>query len=302
MPDLRGKRAVIILACVILLLSAFVLTHLVRSAVAEDRPEGWQGRIFGFAMAGVSVVVAAFIVAFAKRGETHYWGMVGALVIAALLTGGYSYKTQRFQTGYLTETIPLRIGDWQGIPQTVDDETYRVLETRDIIQRLYVRGNDRVYMAVIFAMGKRRVAHPPEQCFGALGMEFEEIAKDSFTTAEGVRIEGRRLVMSKDDRKQTSFYWYKAGDLNTGSFVVQQIHIILSSLLMRSDTRVALIRLDADMQNLKPAERQRAMALIRKFAREVFPEIERALALGAAERQADGAAEAGTGAGDASRD
>jgi|GEM_PF-3573810 len=302
MPDLRGKRTVIILACVILALSVLILVHLVRAAVAEHSAEGWRGRIFGFAMAGVSAAVALRMLVFAKRGETHYWGMVGALAIAALLVGGYSYRTQGVQVGYLTETIPMRIGDWQGIPQTVDDETYRVLETRDIIQRLYSRGDDHVNMAVIFAMGKRRVAHPPEQCFGALGMEFEEIAQDSFTAADGSVIDGIRLVMSKGERKQTSFYWYKAGELNTGNFLRQQVHIILSGLLMQSDTRVALIRLDTNMRDLGPAERDRSMALIREFASEVFPEIEKALGLGAFEKRADDAAGDGAGTGETSRD
>ncbi len=272
--------------CMILVCGAAVLAGLVVAAGKDDNTGAWRGRTLGFVMSGVALAVGAAMIGFARRGQTHYWGMVGALTLAALLTGAYSYKTGVPRLGDRAEAIPLVIGDWAGSIHPVDDSTRRALGTDDIVMRSYRRPStisgrgepveprgpdDLVSLAVVLSMGARKVAHPPEQCYAADGFEMNDIALDSFTTKDGQTVRARRLHIIRGNDDQFVLYWYKAGDLNTPVFLEQQIHIILSNLLMRSET-VALVRLSTQVKSIneKPDE---AMGRLKDFARDLFPEI-----------------------------
>ncbi len=275
MPELRGRWASIIFACVIIACAAVILSTLLVSASNDNHPGAWPGRTLGFVMAAVALMVGVAIIVAGKRGETHYWGMLTGLILAALITGAYSYETDVPQMGEQAETIPLEIGNWVGRSMEVDEKTKRVLGTEDMIMRIYHRRKDVVNLAVIFSMGKRKVTHPPEQCYAAGGTEIEDIAYDSFVTEAGRKINGRRLVLMGRGGRQAVLYWYRVGDVNTGNFLRQQAQVILSNLLMRSGTRVALIRLSTYIGS--PDEEKQGMTRLKDFARAAFPEIEKAL-------------------------
>jgi len=276
MPDVRTGRSRIILACVIIALAVVVAVGLIVSASRDDDPGAWSGRALGFIMVAVSLAMGAAMIKFGKPGDTHYWGMAGALTIAALLTGAYSYKPEAPQMGDFAEKIPLRIGEWRGTSHEVSEGTKKVLKTEDIIMRSYQnqRTQEAVGLAVIFAMSKRKVAHPPEQCYAADGYEIEQIEEDCFTTEEGQTVKARHLLIMRKNNDQVVLYWYRAGQLNTPSLVRMSLHVILSNLLMRPQTRVGLIRLATTIENADDATIAAARERLKRFAREVLPEIE----------------------------
>ena len=276
MPDVRTGRSAIILACVIIALAVVVGVGLIVSASRDDDPEAWSGRALGFVMVAVSLAMGAAIIRFGKPGDTHYWGMAGALTIAALLTGAYSYKPKAPQMGDIAEKIPLSIGEWRGTSHEVSEGTKKILKTEDIIMRTYQnqRTQEAVGLAVIFAMSKRKVAHPPEQCYAADGYEIEQIEEDSFTTKEGQTVKTRHLLIMRKNNDQVVLYWYRAGQLNTPSLVRMSLHVILSNLLMRPETRVGLIRLATTIENADDATIAAPRERLKRFAREVLPEIE----------------------------
>ena len=274
MAEPRRGRAPLILAVIILALALLVLGILVVSAARDGV---WQGRLSGLVIAAVALAVGAAMLRPGKPGESHYWSLVGVLALGALVVGAYSYKPKTPQAGNRAEAIPMEVGGWRGVADKVPQETIDVLRTKDIIMRRYQRGSDEVGLAVIFAMSKRKVAHPPEQCYAALGYEMEKIRDDSLLTKDGRVVRARRLVMRYRGQSHVAFYWYKAGDLNTPSFFRQQLHIILSSLLMRSEIRVALIRFTATLDPGHGNGEERAVARIKEFAAEIFPYIEEKL-------------------------
>lgn len=276
MPDLRGKRATVLMACIIIVCAAAAVIALFYAASQDNDAGAWKGRTFGFVMGGVGLAVGVAMIPFSKPGETHYWGFVCGMTMAAILTGAYSYKSKVPQAGDRAQKIPLEIKDWIGRSLTVDKSTIKALKTSDIVMRNYKRGSDVISLAVIFSMGKRRSAHPPEQCYGASGYEMELIEYDTFDTADGGTADCKRLVINKDKRRTAVLYWYKADKLNTGSIVRMSLHSILSDLMM-SSTRIALIRLTTPLASLDDEEKKRAFALLKEFARDALPEIEKAL-------------------------
>jgi EpsI family protein len=241
--------------------------------------DAWTGRAFGFVMGLASIGLAVVMIGRQRKGGAHYWGMVGALGLAALATGAYSHRPDAPKTA-AAKDIPLIIGPWIGEDLGVDPKTKEILGTDDIIMRSYTRGlgrredRDRVVLAVIFARGKRKVAHPPEQCYAAQGFEMLTIEPSTFTTQEGP-VNVQHLLISKG-RSQQVIYWYKAGDLNTPSFLGMQMKVILSSLLMEPPMRVGLIRLSSTI-NGGPDAKAEALQRVKEFAQRVFPEIEKRL-------------------------
>jgi len=276
MPDLRGRRAAVLMACIIIVCAAAALIGLFYAASRDDDAGAWKGRTFGFVMGGVGLAVGVAMIRFSKPGETHYWGFVCGMTVAAILTGAYSYKAKVPQAGDRARNIPLEIKDWVGRSLAVDESTIDALRTSDIVMRNYKRGSDVVSLAVIFSMGKRRSAHPPEQCYGASGYEMEMIEYDSFDAGGGGTAGCKRLVITRHRRHTAVLYWYKADELNTGSIVRMSLHSILSDLMM-SSTRIALIRLTTPLGSLDDEEKKRAFALLKEFARDALPEIEQAL-------------------------
>ena len=265
------------MACIIVCCALIAAAGLCMSANRDDAPMlgALWNRALGFVMAVVGVVVGIVMMRHTKPGETHYWGLVFGMTIAAMLTGAYSYKPELPQEGKRAEQVPLTIKDWIGQPLPVDKWTIKVLRTNDIIMRHYVRGDDVVKLAVIFSVGKRRSAHPPEQCYSASGNEMEEIEYDTFSAADGRTIECKRLIVKTPQERTAVLYWYKADDLNTASLARMAIHSIISDLTMSAGTRVALVRLTTTMKSL--GERKEAFALLKEFARDALPEIEQAL-------------------------
>ena len=80
------------------------------------------------------------------------------------------------------------------------------------------------------------------------------------------------------DRKdnQAVFYWYKTGHLCTGNILRQHINAVWLSLVRgiqgRAAPRVSLIRLSTGIRDMD--EVPAAMARLKAFGREIFPEIE----------------------------
>jgi len=276
MSKLRGRRGVVVLGAVIAALALTILIALAVSANKSGRVEAWRGRRFGFGLGIASLVIGGLMIARSRPGQGHYWATVGILTIAALYIGANSYRPKAPQVGGRAKRIPLSLkgGTWNGKELEVDEQTIRVLKTEDIIMRRYDRGTDNVGLAVIFARGSRKVAHPPEQCYEADGFEVEQNRTDTFQTETGQRIQVRRLLITRQGVSQVVFYWYKAGDKNTPSFFWQQFHVIMANLnpFKAKDTRVALIRFNTHLRTREQVPA--ALDLLREFGRDIFPEIE----------------------------
>lgn len=293
----RSGRSTVVFACVLIAVALAVLTSLVLAAVRDDGARPWTGRLFGLATGAAAVAVGAAMIRRAGEGKPHYWGMVGALALGALLTGANSHKPEAPPASRSVEAIPMRIERWHGTPLEEKPETRRkteeILGTKDIVMRRYTRPGERyVDLAIIHAESNRKVAHPPEQCYTAAGNELLDTGTETLTVGGGRRLQAQRLVLMGKPRAEASgeavsahepggmfavLYWYRAGDLNTPSFLRQQLYVILSNLnpFKPRGIRVALIRLSTPIQNR--GETDAAVARMAELARSLFPHIEKNL-------------------------
>ncbi len=145
------------------------------------------------------------------------------------------------------KTIPYQIGDWTGKDEVLDDRTYEILETRNILARLYENPKkERVDLLLVGSNKDRRVAHPPEVCYTS--SHYEVISsKETFFNISGNKIQVKEFV-AKDQRdlqhKEYVVYVYKVGKRFTTNYYTQQLQFAWDRLT-RQEPEVLLIRLSA---------------------------------------------------------
>lgn len=160
--------------------------------------------------------------------------------------------------------LPLQIGEWRGTDLAVDQRAYEILETKNLILREYARGNDRVYLYLIYSQDNRKVTHPPEVCFEGSGIAIVKKDKIPLELAEGKKIVANGLIVEKEGSSNLVVYWYKAGPYHLDNYLKQQWHIALSRLRFKQ-TSGALIRLTSE---IPPSGQEKTLQNIRQFAQE----------------------------------
>ncbi|MDP3980357.1 MAG: EpsI family protein [Chlamydiota bacterium] len=166
--------------------------------------------------------------------------------------------------------IPLKIGLWEGKDFPVDYAALRILETSDVLYREYSQeGVGKLYLLIVFSADRRKTIHPPEVCY--LGSGFEIVSKTPilFKTDER-NFDAIRLYVNKDFQKEIIVYWYKIGSLYTGSYIKQQINIVLN-LLSDKDSPGALM----EVMMLMDENSEKAEDIIRSFLKDLIPLIDK---------------------------
>jgi EpsI family protein len=172
----------------------------------------------------------------------------------------------------LVSKFPMQIGEWKGKDLPVDDRTYEILETKNLILREYAKGDDKVYLYIIYSQDNRKVSHPPEVCFEGSGITVVKKDRIQIDLTAGKKISVNKLIVEKEGLSNVILYWYKAGDYYIDSYLKQQLQISLSRLQFKR-TSGAMIRISAE---ISPTDSGRAFENAKAFAKEAsayFPQV-----------------------------
>ena len=162
------------------------------------------------------------------------------------------------------EEFPFQIGEWRGKEAPVEERTYEILETRNVLSRLYENtSGEEVYLLLVSSHRDRRVAHPPEVCYLSSNYFISHESEDN------IAIQGKSLPVKVFEAKgekdpnlhEFVLYVYKVGEQFTTNYYAQQLRFAMDRLTQKN-SEVLLIRVSA---------RKKEVAL--KFLREAFPEI-----------------------------
>jgi EpsI family protein len=126
--------------------------------------------------------------------------------------------------------FPKTIEGWSGKDLAMTEREYDMLETRNLISREYVdKSGKKLYLFIIYSETNRSVFHPPEACLLGSGVtvagkeiETGKSGKFSFST--------NRLSIEKGAQKEMMLYSYKAGDIYTSNFYLQQSYLALQQI------------------------------------------------------------------------
>lgn len=182
------------------------------------------------------------------KPEKSYW-------ILLALMGGLAFFPLALPTSFSIDsgldprfkTIPYQIGNWTGKDEVLDERTYEILETRNILARMYENDRkDHIELLLVGSNKDRRVAHPPEVCYTSSHYEVVDSGEGSFDIS-GTPIPVKRFI-AKDQRdlahREYVIYVYKVGKRFTINYYAQQLQFAWDRFT-RKESEVLLIRLSA---------------------------------------------------------
>ena len=194
-----------------------------------------------------------------------YWVLLCLLAMMLLfpmaLPSSFSVDMNSIQ---LFSALPLTVNEWRGRDVPVDERTYEILETRNVLSREYQNAEGKkIHLLIVASQKDRRVAHPPEVCY--LSSNFHILdEKEGRTVFQGKGIPFREFVAQneKDPRhNENVLYVYKVGERFTANYFDQQVQFAWDRIARRS-SQVLLIRLSS-------AEKE----LFEQFLSEILPHL-----------------------------
>ena len=181
-----------------------------------------------------------------KSFSTSYFVVMITLGVLALFPIAHPTSFNIHQEiSPLFKTFPTTLGDWTGTDSKLDERTYEILETKNILSRVYVNKNGAsVHLLLVGSSKDRRVAHPPEVCY--LGSNYN-ILNESETTLE---IDSKKIPVKRFSAeherdlkdKQKVLYLYKIGARLTTNYYTQQLQFAMDKLTQK-ESLVLLIRI-----------------------------------------------------------
>lgn len=164
---------------------------------------------------------------------------LGYIVIVALLlvTGIFSinlFLRERTSHDKLDiRKFPYQVGQWKGHDLEVTEREYNILETRNLISREYVNpSNEAIWLFIIYSETNRSVFHPPEMCLLGSGLNMIDKTREDMDS-KGHKISANKLYLEKGDYRELTLYCYKAGNLYTSNFYMQQAYLITHQIFGR---------------------------------------------------------------------
>ena len=159
-----------------------------------------------------------------------------ALLAAALFAvGGLSEKfflgSFEEQGAARVSRIPYELGPWRGEEIALDERTYEILETREVLYREYRVADPAVPyvdLLVVFARANRKATHPPEVCYIGSGAHVDGKSIEPLQVSPA-----NRLLVSHGRTQTVVLYWYLVGPRLTTSYYGQQARILWAQLTGR---------------------------------------------------------------------
>lgn len=195
----------------------------------------------------------------------NFYLITGILIIAgALALVSYLPARKDIALKIKVSDFPGTIGEWSSIDLPIEEETYQILETRNLFIRDYKNKNaESVYLYIVYSEDNRKVSHPPEVCL--LGGGITIVNKDTLQITDSIRV--NKLIVEKADSRDMVIYWYKAGGLHTDKYLKQQFKTVTDRIFGKR-TSGALIRLSTDIKN---NDYEAALRLIKSFISQIEP-------------------------------
>ena len=198
-------------------------------------------------------------------------GVIMILVVVSVISL-LNYLPSRYAKENEAQMVdfPKKIGEWEGADLPLSERDYEILETKNLIMREYknTTSQDAVYLYIVYSAGDRRVVHPPEICYTGGGATI--IKKSVIPITDSIA--ANEFIIEDKASRQLVVYWFKTADLNTYSYMRQQLKIAVKRIL-RKRTSGALIRVSAHMSDNQ--QEDAALNLVKSFSRQIEPLLEK---------------------------
>jgi EpsI family protein len=198
--------------------------------------------------------------------NTKNFYIVIIILIIVGIVSFLSYLPSRFETQFdiKMSNFPNSIGEWTAEDIPLDERTYKLLETKNLIMRDYKNPKgETVNLYIVYSKDNRKVSHPPEICLQGGGATVVEKTHINVTNT----IKANKLIIEKKLSRELAVYWYKVGKINTNVFLSQQLVMAVSNLF-GSKTSIAMIRVLTEIEDEK---QEAALNKIKTFCSLIEP-------------------------------
>ncbi len=167
------------------------------------------------------------------------WIIFLVLLLSAVLGNYLFYVTDRdLEVIGLGEIFPKQIDGWEGEDLQLRDYVYRILGSRNVLSRRYVRDGREIFLSVVASNRDRRVVHPPDVCLKGGGERV--VSKEVVSLKRGLKV--NQLTLARGSSYELVWYVYALGnDFYTNYYWYQTVNLI-NNLLGKSK-RSYLIRI-----------------------------------------------------------
>ena len=198
-----------------------------------------------------------------NKNTIGYITLIFLLIVASFFSLNLYFHERTAHDELDIRTFPYIIGDWKGKDLNIEEYEYKILETRNLILREYVNSRgDKLSLFIIYSETNRSVFHPPEVCMVGSGIEILEKEVEKIDYGKNI-ISANKIYTGKGDYKGISLYCYKAGNLHTDKYYLQQAYFALNQLLGRH-IRGATIRVSMQIKD----DEKTTSAILKDFMKE----------------------------------
>jgi EpsI family protein len=207
-------------------------------------------------------------------GQYHYKRPV-VIVIIMLMTMILLFfvrQSERIKPNKPFDTFPMKIGEWQGIPDKFDARIYDVLGVDDSVLANYrseKKGSVNLYVGFYQSQKEGDLIHSPKNCLPGAGWNITETSIESIDVSdkkENKTIDVIRLRLEKESQKQVVLYWFQSQGRIISSEYMQKIWLVIDSIT-KHRTDGSFVRLISPVMG----DESQTLERMKEFAKEIFP-------------------------------
>ena len=167
------------------------------------------------------------------------------------------------------KNIPETIDEWTGSDIHLDPAVYNILETKSIIHRNYIFGQNGVFLSIVYYPDTKVDLHAPEACLGARGERIEKSPRILKMNVNGrpIELEVNQLIANIGNSSDLVFYFYKAGSYIGKSYILLRLNIAKNKLVSFNKSG-ALIRVSTRIES---KNQELAAERLKRFIEIIMP-------------------------------
>ncbi len=197
------------------------------------------------------------------KSSLRFGTLLVLIIVAGALVNTWSYLGEAHVDRKELKDFPETVGSWQknGIDQTLDEPTLKVLRASDYLLRDFRKPNGQVANLYVGYYASQRTGatyHSPLNCLPGSGWILSEPGKATITLPDGSSFIANKYVIQNGDYKSFMIYWYEGRGRNVASEYWGKIYTVLDSVrLRRSDG--AMVRVTVPFRDSEAVAQQAAI-------------------------------------------
>ena len=185
--------------------------------------------------------------------KKEYWIVISLLLSTGIYANIIRHSTPKIQQPVNLDSIPLKMGDWVGVPLEMNERVAEILQYDESIYRTYVNSSGLavgLFICYFKTQNHDAQIHSPRHCLPGGGwkiLDHQRITVNvTNSVAAGPRI--NELLVSKNEEKQLVLYWFETRGGLINSEWGLKLDLVRNALLSRP-TDVVFIRVTSGLES-----------------------------------------------------